>query len=144
LEEITKDWLVDLLIPVDPTEMSDLDSLEVVHDTLGPSKTKKTEEVHDLDNASVKTDSISTEQGGDDRETDGAEVEPMKGEVTPPRDEEDPSKKRKVSPLKFFSRKKSKATKTKFETTLTSDDFDFIIVALTDASMEIAEKQEAK
>jgi hypothetical protein len=30
----------------------------------------------------------------------------------------------------------------KFETTLTSDDFDFIIAALNDASLEIAEKQE--
>jgi hypothetical protein len=67
-----------------------------------------------------------------------------KGEVTPPRDEEDPSKKRKVSPLKPSSRKKSKATRSKFETTLTSDNFNFIIAALNDASLEIAEKQEAK
>jgi hypothetical protein len=37
-----------------------------------------------------------------------------------------------------------KATRTKFETTLTSDDFDFIVAALNDASLEIAEKQEAK
>jgi hypothetical protein len=36
-----------------------------------------------------------------------------------------------------------KATRTKFETTLTSDDFDFIVVALNDASLDIAEKQEA-
>jgi hypothetical protein len=67
-----------------------------------------------------------------------------KGEVTPPRDEEDPSKKMKVSPLKPSSRKKMKATRTKFETTLTSDDFDFIVASLNDASLEIAEKQEAK
>jgi hypothetical protein len=33
---------------------------------------------------------------------------------------------------------------TKMQTVLTSDDFDFIIVALNDASLEIAEKQEAK
>jgi hypothetical protein len=33
---------------------------------------------------------------------------------------------------------------TKMQTILTSDDFDFIIVALNDASLEIAEKQEAK
>jgi hypothetical protein len=32
----------------------------------------------------------------------------------------------------------------KMQTILTSDDFDFIIVALNDASLEIAEKQEAK
>jgi hypothetical protein len=98
LEEITKDWSADLLIPADPAEISDIDSPETAPDTPGPSKIKKTEEVHDLDNASVKTASISAEQGGDGREIDGAEVEQKKGEVTPPRDEEDPSKKRKVSP----------------------------------------------
>jgi hypothetical protein len=32
----------------------------------------------------------------------------------------------------------------KMQTILTSDDFDFIIVALNDAALEIAEKQEAK
>jgi DNA-directed RNA polymerase specialized sigma subunit len=37
-----------------------------------------------------------------------------------------------------------KATRTKFETTLMSDDFDFIVAALNDASLEIEEKQEAK
>jgi hypothetical protein len=50
----------------------------------------------------------------------------------------------KVSPLKPSSRRKSKATGTKFETTLTSDDFDFIITALNDASLVISEKKEAK
>jgi hypothetical protein len=43
LEEITKDWSEDLLIPTDPAEMFDLDSLETVHkeqDTPGPSKMK--------------------------------------------------------------------------------------------------------
>jgi hypothetical protein len=139
LEEITKEWSVDLLVPVDPAEMSDVDSPETASDTAGPSKIKKTEEVHDLDSASVKTASISAEKGGD-----GTEVEQKKGEVTPPRDEEDPSKKRKVSPLKPSSRKKMKATRTKFETTLTSDDFDFIVATLNDASLEIEEKQEAK
>jgi DNA-binding protein YbaB len=33
---------------------------------------------------------------------------------------------------------------TKMKTVLTADDFDFIIAALNDASLEIAEKQEAK
>jgi hypothetical protein len=33
---------------------------------------------------------------------------------------------------------------TKMQTVLTSDDFDFLIAALQDASLEIAEKQEAK
>jgi hypothetical protein len=53
-------------------------------------------------------------------------------------------KKRKVSPLKPSSRKKSRATVTKMQTTLTPDDFDFIIAALNDASLEIMEKQGAK
>ena len=37
-----------------------------------------------------------------------------------------------------------KATRTKFETTLTSNNFDFIVTALNDASLEIEEKQEAQ
>jgi hypothetical protein len=37
-----------------------------------------------------------------------------------------------------------KATRTKFETTLTSDEFNFIVIALNDASVEIIENQEAK
>jgi hypothetical protein len=48
----------------------------------------------------MKTASISIEQGGDAKEIDGIEAEQKKGKFTPPRDEEDPSKKRKVSPLK--------------------------------------------
>jgi hypothetical protein len=135
---------VDLLIPVDPAEMSDIDSPEAAHDTPGPSKTKKNEEAQDVSSTSVKTASISPAQGGDGGEIDGTEVEQKKGEVTPPRDEEDPSKKRKVSPPKPSSRKKSKASMTKMQTTLTSDDFDFIVAALNDASLEIAEKQEAQ
>jgi hypothetical protein len=37
-----------------------------------------------------------------------------------------------------------KETMTKMHTTLTFDDFNFIIAALNDASLEISEKQEAK
>jgi hypothetical protein len=140
LEEITKDWLADLLIPADLSEISNLDSPETASDTPGPSKIKKTEEVHDLDNTSMKTASISIEQGGGGGEIDGAEVEQKKGEVTLPRDEEDPLKKMKVSLLKPSSRKKIKATMTKMQTILTSDDFDFIIAVLNDALLEIAEK----
>jgi hypothetical protein len=135
---------MDLLVPANPTEMFDVDSLKTATDIPRPSKIKKTEEVQDLDNASMKNASISVDQGGDGIEIDGAKVEPKKGKVTPPRDEEDPSKKRKVSPPKPSSRKKMKATRTKFETTLTSDDFNFIVVALNDASLEITEKIKAK
>jgi hypothetical protein len=48
LEEITKEWSADLLIPVDPVEISDIDSPEVAHDTPGPSKTKKNEDAQDV------------------------------------------------------------------------------------------------
>ena len=107
LEEITKDWSMDLLIPVDPTDISDIDSPETMWDTLGPSRTKKIEEVQDLDSASVKTASISPEKGGDGEELNDKEVEQQQG------DEVDPLKKRKGSSPKPSSRKKSKATMTK-------------------------------
>jgi hypothetical protein len=41
LEEITKEWSVDLLVSADPAEMSDIDSPRTAQDTPGPSKTKK-------------------------------------------------------------------------------------------------------
>jgi hypothetical protein len=124
--------------------MSDPDSPETVHDTPGPNKMKKTEEVQDLSSASGKTASVSPDRGGEEEEINGTGAEQKQGEVTPPRDETDPLKKRKVSPLKPSSRKKSRATVTKMKTVLTTDDFDFIIAALNDASLEIMEKQEAK
>jgi hypothetical protein len=61
LEEITKEWSVDLLIPADPVELSDVDSPEAVRDTPGPSKTKKNEEAHDVHSTSAETPSISPE-----------------------------------------------------------------------------------
>jgi hypothetical protein len=137
LEEITKEWSVDLLIPTDPMEISDIDSPEVVHDTPRSRKTKKNEDGQDVSSTFAKTTSISVEKGRDGREIDGVVVEQKKGDVTPPRDEEDPSKKRKFSPLKPSSLKKMKSTKTKFETTLTSDDFDFIVVDLNDALLDV-------
>jgi hypothetical protein len=131
--------------------MSDpeLDSPEAAHkehDTPGTSRRKKTEEVQDLSSASEKTASVSPGRGGDDEveEINGKEDEQKQGEVTPPRDEVDPLKKRKVSPPKPSSRKKSRATLTKMQTVLTVDDFDFIIAAVNDASQEILQKQEAK
>jgi hypothetical protein len=125
LDEITKDWSADLLIPADPTEMSDpelIGSSEATHkehDTPGTSRRKKTEEVQNLSSASDETASVSPGRGGDDEvdreETNGKEDQQKQGEVTPPRDpvdEADPSKKRKVSPMKPTSRKKSRARKT--------------------------------
>jgi hypothetical protein len=98
----------------------------------------KTEEVQGLESASVKIASISPEKGGYGKELDEKEVEQNQG------DEVDPLKKRKGSHLKHSSRKKSKATMIKMQTVLTSDDFDFLIAAMQDASLEIAEKQEEK
>jgi hypothetical protein len=70
LEEITKDWSLDLLIPADPAEISNIDSPKTVQDTPGPSRTKKTEEVQELGSASVKNTSISPYQGGDGEDLD--------------------------------------------------------------------------
>jgi hypothetical protein len=41
LEEITKEWLVDLLVAADIADISDINSPEAAQDTPGPSKTKK-------------------------------------------------------------------------------------------------------
>jgi hypothetical protein len=92
----------------------------------------------------MKTTLISPRKGGDGEELGGTKFEQNKGEVTPPREEEDPSKKRKITPPKPSYRKKNKATWTTFKTTLTEDDFNFLIIALNDASLEIADKQEVK
>ena len=81
-------------------------------------------------------DSITPDEEGD--------IETQKFKVPLPRDEEDSSKKRKVSPLKSSSRKKPRIPVTKMGTALMLDDFDFIIAAVNDASKEIIEKQEAK
>jgi hypothetical protein len=129
---------VDLLIPADPAEIYDIEKLETVQDTSRPSRTKKTEEVQEIDNAFVKNASISLEQGGDGEDLNDKEVE--KNQV----DEVDPLKKRKGSPPKPSSRKKSKSSMTKMQTVLTSDEFDFLIASLQDASLEIVEKQESK
>jgi hypothetical protein len=67
LEEITKEWSIDLLISVDPIEMSNIDSPEDAKNTPRPGKTKKTkqakkdEEIQDVDNRSVRTASITPE-----------------------------------------------------------------------------------
>jgi hypothetical protein len=124
--------------------MSDpeLDSSEAnhkEHDTPRPSRRMKIEEVQDLRSASEKIASVSPDRGGDDEveEINGKEDEQKQGEVTPPRDEVDPLKKKKVSPPKPSSRKKSRATLTKMQTMFIVDDFDFIIVVVNNASQQI-------
>jgi hypothetical protein len=144
LEDITKEWSADLLVPADPIEMSDVDIPKTMADTPGPSKTKKIDEMHDVHSTSVETSSTSCEKGDDGGELGGMEVEKNKGEVTLPRDEEDPNKKRKVTSPNPSSQKKARATRATFKTTLTSDDFDFLVAALNDSSLEIEKNQEAK
>jgi hypothetical protein len=124
--------------------MSDVDIPEAMPDTLGLHKTKKDVEVQDIHSIFTKTTSISPTKGGYVEELGGTEVEQNKDEVTPPKDEVDPSMKRKITPSRLSSRKKTKATRTTLKTTLTPDDFDFLIVALNDVSLELAEKKEAK
>ena len=74
LVKISKEWSTDLLVLVDPAEMSDIDSPEATQDTPGPNKTKKTKkmkkrkEVQDIDRLSVRTTSIIPDQGGDGEE----------------------------------------------------------------------------
>jgi hypothetical protein len=46
--------------------------------------------------------------------------------------------------MKPTSRKKSKASKTKLQTMLMLDDFDFIIAAVSDASEDLLHRNEAK
>jgi hypothetical protein len=95
--------------------MSNIDSPKTAQNTPRLSKTKKeksmknTEEVQDVDSLFVRTTSITPDEAGDDEE--GTEIQRV--EVPPSRDEEDSSKKRKVSPLKYSSRKKPKTPVTK-------------------------------
>jgi hypothetical protein len=103
---------------------------------------KNIEEVQDVDSLFVRTTSIAPDEEGDDEE--GTETEQYKVEVPLPRDEEDSSKKRKVSPLKSSSRKKPRTPVIKMRTALMLDEFDFITAGVNDASKEIIEKQEAK
>jgi hypothetical protein len=147
LEEITKDWSAEILIPADPTEMSNLEligSSEATHeehDNPGTSRRKMIKEVQNLSSASDETSSESLGRGYDDEvdkeETNGKEDQQKKGKVTlpgDPIDEANPSKKIIFSPMKPTSQKKSRASKTKLQTMLTLDDFDFIIAVILDTS----------
>ena len=77
LEEITKEWLVDLLVAADPADISDISSPEVAQDTPGSSKMqktkktkemKKTEEVQDVDSFSIRKTSIALDEEGNDED----------------------------------------------------------------------------
>jgi hypothetical protein len=70
LEDITKEWSVDLLIPADPAEVSGIDIPEAAENTPRPSKTNKTkktkkdEEIQDVERRSIRMESITPEKGG--------------------------------------------------------------------------------
>jgi hypothetical protein len=157
LEEITKEWPTEFLIPVAKVELSDpnLIGSPVVtreeYNAPNSSRIKKNEDVQELSSASEETASDSP-GGGEGDEVDkeekeekaGEEDKLKQGEVTPPwnpLDDTDPSKKRKVSPMKPTSWKKSKARKPKIQTVLTIDDFNFIIIAVSEASQDILQKK---
>jgi hypothetical protein len=100
LEQITKEWSADLLVAADPVEMSDMDSPKAMPNTPGPRKTKKDVEVQDIHSTSTNTTSISPVKGAEGEELGGTEAEQNEGEVIFPGEEEDPSKKRNITPSK--------------------------------------------
>jgi hypothetical protein len=139
LEEITKQWLANLLVAANPADISDINNPEVAQDTPRPSKTKKIkkpEEVQDVDIRSVRTASVTPDQGGNGEDLEEVEKRP--------KDEVEVIKKRQGSPPNSPSRKKSKSTVTKMQTTLTPDDFSFLLATMNEAIEEIIEKQKAK
>jgi hypothetical protein len=121
------------------------------NDTPGTSRRKKREEVQQLSIASEETTSDSPRGGGDDEvdkeENNGQEDQQKQGEVTPPQnppEDAEPSHKRKFSPTKPTSRKKSKGSKTKLQTMLTLDDFNFIIAAISDTSKYLLQRMKLR
>jgi hypothetical protein len=114
MKEITKEWSDEFLVPMEDTELSDLDIIESPLVTRmeydGPRNTKKKnkkEEVQDIDSeekdsASEETVPDSTGGGGGDevnQEDEGEEDKQEKGEVTLPKNpltEAETSKKSKV------------------------------------------------
>ena len=110
MEEITKEWTTEFLVPVDQAELSNpylIRSPVVTHeeyDAPSSSRKKKKEEVHELSSASKETTPDSPKGGGGNevnQEEEGEEDKKEKGEVTTPKDpltEAEMSKKRKVSP----------------------------------------------
>jgi hypothetical protein len=94
LEEITKEWPTNLLIPVDPAELFDPELFRspVVtcegYDTPRTSRRKKIEEVQKMNITLEETTSESPSGGGDDEvdkeEKNGEEDKHKQGEITPP------------------------------------------------------------
>jgi hypothetical protein len=126
MEEITKEWPTKFMVIVEDTKISNHDIIRsqffIQAEYVAPcsSRKKKKEDVQEIKNALVKTASDL------------------------PRDEAETSKKRKVSPMKPSSRKKSKANKPKIQTVLTMDDIDLIIDAISDTTKYILQENEEK
>jgi hypothetical protein len=117
MEEITKEWPTKFLVPVEQTELSDLDLIrspvvtrEEYDRPRSTRKKKKKEEVQEINNASEKTMSDSLGNDEVSQEKEGEEDKKEQGEVTSPKDpltEVETSKKRNVSPKKPSTKKKS-------------------------------------
>jgi hypothetical protein len=149
LEEITKEWPAEFLIPVDQATLSDPNLIRspVVsckeYDAPKNSRKNK-EDVQEIHNISEETTSDSPSRGEDNEvdkeEKEGEEDKKRQGKLTPPRKplvEVEISKKIKVFVMKPTLQKKSKVSKLRLQTMLTFDDFDFIIAAISYASKDI-------
>jgi hypothetical protein len=163
MEEITKEWPTEFLVPVEDAELFDLDIIgsPLVTQTeydgqSSANKKKKKEEVQDIetdeeDNASDESRHESPIGGGGDevnQEEGGEEGEKQdKGEATPPKDPlttAEASQKRKGSPEKPSTRKKASTNKPQSKNVLTVDDVDLIITVIEDTSEDILKRHGAK
>jgi hypothetical protein len=97
---------------------------------------KKYEEIRDVDSRSVRMASTTPDHRGNNEDFEEVEQRPEeKVEII---------KKRKGSPPEPSSKKKSKSSMTKLMTTLTPDDFRFLLMTMNEAIEEIIEKKVAK
>jgi hypothetical protein len=162
MEEITKEGAVEFLIPVKKIEIFDPDIIKIPLVTQskydGPSsakKKKKKEEVQDIDSEEKNVTSEETlfnsptGGGGDEgtQEKEGEEEKKDKCEVTPSNDpltEVETSKKRKGSPPKPSTQRKSQATEPQSQNMLTVDDVHLIIISIKYASEDVLQRHEAK
>jgi hypothetical protein len=95
MEEMTKEWPEELLVPVNQTKLSDPDLIgsAVVtceeYDAPNSRRKKKKEDVQEIHNTSEETASNSPNGGGDNevdkKEKEGEEDKQKQGEVTLPR-----------------------------------------------------------
>lgn len=160
MEEITKEWLTEFLVPVVDAELSDVDIIgsplvtrvEHVGQSSAKKKKKKIEvqsiEINEEDNASEEDGIDSPGGGGEDQGNgqgggDDAETQ-EEGGATDPLIGTEASQKRKASPEKPSARKKTRANKPQSKNVLTEDDVGLIIAAMEDASEDILQRHGAK